>query len=226
MAFVAAYNLDGTSRDSISGSLGNDQAITYSAANGKVGQGASFNGSSSRITDIRSMSTFSYIQNTGVFSINVWLKRSSIGSLVFIMGNTPTTVEKGFFWGFTAANAMRIVLINGSGTAALDYTSGSVISDTNWHMWTLVGNGMNVKIYRDASLVATSGSIGTLSSGDSTRLLTIGQITNFVANWYAGQQDIAYFYNHSLSQGEIDQLYNSGNGLQFFNSGMFQYFLQ
>jgi hypothetical protein len=226
MAIVAAYNLDGTSVDSVSGVTSIDTSITYSAANGKVGQGAGFNGTTSRIDNLRLVNTFSYIQNTGIFSINMWMKRTSIGAVVHIMGNTGTSIEKGFFLRFNADNSISIQIFNGSGVVVLSYTSGAVISDTNIHMWSFIGNGSNVKIYRDTTLVATSGAIGTLSTGDSTRVLRLGQIMNTITNWYSGSIDIVYFYNHELSTGEMNQLYNGGNGLQLFNSGMFQFFLQ
>lgn len=226
MAIVAAYNLDGTSMDSISGLSGIDGTMTYAAANGKVGQGALFNGTSSNIDSLRSLGTFSFIQNTGIFSINMWLKKAAIGAVYHVMGNTGTSIEKGFFFRFNADNSVSIQIFNGTGTAVLNYTSGVIAADTNYHMWSVVGNGSTVSFYRDAVSVATSGAIGTLSSGNSTRLLRLGNIANTVTNWYSGSMDIAYFYNHTLSSGEITQLYNGGNGLQLFNSGMFQFFLQ
>jgi hypothetical protein len=226
MAFVAAYNLDGSSVDSISSTTGTDTAITYAEANGKVGKGALFNGTSSTIASLRSLSTFSYIQNTGVFGINIWLKRTATGTLNYIMGSTPTSLEKGFFWGFNANNTMVFNIFKGiNSTPVVSFNTGIVSTDTNWHMWTVTGDGSVLRFYLDASIVDTSGSMGAFSSGDSTRLLTIGIITSFGSNWYSGSADIAYFYDHTLTQGEMNQLYNGGNGLQFFNSGMFQYFL-
>ena len=47
---VAYYKLDGNSNDSVGTNNGTDTAITYSVANGKINQGAGYNGSTSKIT--------------------------------------------------------------------------------------------------------------------------------------------------------------------------------
>ena len=72
---IGYYRLNGNSTDeSGSGKNGTDTAITYSDANGRFGNGAGFNGSSSKIT-------FSaIIAPTSTFTFLAWVKPTSLAA--------------------------------------------------------------------------------------------------------------------------------------------------
>ncbi len=222
---VSYHKMEGNSNDSVGTAHGNDDVMSYSAVNGKVGSGAAFNGSS-RIRDLGTFALYSFIQNTGVFTISAWMKRTSIGALVFPMGNTQTGVEKGFFWGFNADNSIRIAIVNASGTPIIDSSAASFFTDTNWHLVSVVGDGTNITFYRDTTAFPGSGTMSSFSSGDSARYLYFGQIISLGSNFYEGDMDEVGIWSRNLSAGEISQLYNNGAGTThpFSTGNFFQFF--
>jgi len=57
-----------------------------------------FDGVDDYVNNIGTTSTFSFIQNTAVFTINAWVKPSLLGTAMYFMGNNNgTTNAKGFF---------------------------------------------------------------------------------------------------------------------------------
>ena len=68
---VSYYKLDGNSTDIVGAKNGTDTSITYSIDNGKIVQGAGFNGSSSKID----VSLPLNLNNN--FTINLWMKYTS-----------------------------------------------------------------------------------------------------------------------------------------------------
>src|ERR1051326_1866471 len=71
-ALVSYWRFEGNSNDSKGSNNGSDTSITYSSGNGNFGQGAGFNGSSSKIviTDNSSLHLLS------AFTILGWIKAS------------------------------------------------------------------------------------------------------------------------------------------------------
>lgn len=218
---VSYWKLDGNSNDSVASNNGTDTNITYTGS-GKINQAANFVGTS--YINVGSTSSFSFIQNTGVFSISFWMKTTSFSTLYYPFGNTPTSSEKGFFISKTAAGAIQIQVFNGTGNAnsLVSYnTVNSVISDNNYHHIVIVIDKATttVKIYKDSVLQTTGSntSLWNLSSGNSSRTLNIGSI-----NWttpttfsFNGSLDEIGIWNRVLTQSEITELYNSNVGKQY-----------
>lgn len=71
---ISYYKLDGNSNDSVGTNNGTDTAITYSSANGRIIQGAGFNGTNSIIT-IPTATNLNF--GTGDFTVCLWYKGNS-----------------------------------------------------------------------------------------------------------------------------------------------------
>ena len=109
---VSYWKLDGNSNDSLNSNNGTNTNITYSGSS-KINQAANF--ISTSYINVGSLSTYSFFQNIGVFSISFWMKTTDYTILYYPFGNTPTSSEKGFFIGKSAAGAIQIQVFNGSG---------------------------------------------------------------------------------------------------------------
>ena len=136
---VAYYKLDGNSNDAVGSNNGTDTAITYSAGNGKIVQGAGFNGTTSQIIG-------------GAISI------SSAASFSYWFKTTQTTPNYVFQYNAGAAGnnqnpQIEIGGINGGGTVFFSVkdsnavtgqvSSNSGLNDGNWHFIVCILNGIS-----------------------------------------------------------------------------------
>lgn len=157
------------------------------------------------------------VQNTGIFSIWAWVKFTNHTAATFqiIMGNTGDANTRGFY--FTYANnaaplkRLEIYISNGSGVVVINSkTDAQVLTDNNWHFVAVTGNGTNCVFYVDLIRYAGTGTIGTLSSGASTRSLTIGANHDAAASWTSdltGTIGEVQAYDRILTPLEIQQIY-------------------
>lgn len=208
------YNFEGNSNDSVGSVNGTDNAISYSSSYGKIGQGARNNSTAGYIS-LGSTSDFSFIQNTGVFSINVWVKSPSLANIIHIMGSTASTAEKGFWLQLNDSYFSRFQMFNGSS----DGSKGAYISltrwvqNTNYNMYTFVGDGSYLYVYINGNLVAKD-PIYQLSSGNSTNVLKL-----FACTGYSGSNelymDLLGIWTTALSRVQVGRLYNNGAGLSY-----------
>jgi len=187
--------------------------VSYVA--GRVGQAFSFDGSDDLVGSIGAPSTYSFIQNTGVFSIVAWIRLDNPAALLqqAITGNTQTTAEKGHFFIWENSDGLqqlRVGLVAGTpGVPVIEASSGTnMITDNAWHHVAAVGDGTDVTFYVDGVGTLGTGTIGTLSTGDSTRLMTLGTCGG--ACVYDGQLDEVQIYDQSLNSAEILAIYMAG----------------
>jgi hypothetical protein len=205
---ISYWKLDGNSNDIIRGNNGNDTGITYSS--GKINQAANFN-NTSIIDNIGSLSSFSFIQNTGIFTINFWVKTTNFTDeqgLILNEGNT----NNGFF---LEKNSNYIFFYMSNGVSAIGTNQQlNYFLDTDWHMVTLIGNGIGTIFYKDS---IQFGNINNYTSpfavGDSTNKLKIGSF--FPPYSLTGQMDEVGIWDRALNISEIRQLYNNNVGKQF-----------
>jgi hypothetical protein len=147
--------------------------------------GVTFDGVDDRFSLCGTAGDTSFIQNTGVFSIT-WrgsLDVPNAARLNGFCGSTVTSLEKGFLlWhedrAGSADRAVRVYLTTGvPDTPVIDsQTVDAVIIDTAAHTVTVTGDATNVVFYIDGSAVSDdAATMGTKSSGDSTRPMDIGR---------------------------------------------------
>jgi hypothetical protein len=171
----------------------------------------SFDGVDDSIANIGDVSTFSFIQNTGVFTVCAWVRLTEFSTTQrFIMGNNRTSPsEKGFLIGKgTGASSIRVVITNGSGTSLYTQQTNNYFLNDNWVFVTVVGNGTNVVVYKNGTLFLNGSNLGTLSTGDSTRTLSVG-FPNISPLWWKGNISQTSIYDIDLTSTEISTIYNA-----------------
>jgi hypothetical protein len=182
---------------------------TFSSANGGS---IVFDGTNDSIDSIGSTTSLSFIQNTAIFSICVWVKLTDFSTTQrAIMGNNRNvTSEKGFILSrATFSSRLRFVITNGSGNT---YTQNidDYFLDSDWIFVTIVGNGTNVIYYKNGLLFTTGSAIGTLSTDSSTRSLRVGGIAGGVTTlFWTGNISQTQIYNKALTAQEVLQNYTA-----------------
>lgn len=151
----------------------------------------------------RSLSATGITAITGKFSINVWCFRtgnSSANSNIIMHGD----FGNGFgIWIDSTAKITWFINSNFN-----NYSSLVVLPLNTWSMITLVYNQTNIKIYQNSVLKVTT-AITTNPNSVTTRRLFNRSSGN---DGFIGRLDEASFYNTEITQSNIDQLYNNGNG--------------
>lgn len=208
---VAYYKFDGNSNDSVGTNNGTDTSISYVPA--KINDGASFNGSSSRI----SLAVASTL--TTNFTIAGWTNSTTLAAYRTIYSSGTGTN----FWRIGIDNTGKVIL---SEDNIADYTSTTALTANTFQHVAIVkstDSGTNVTFYLNGSTngTATVGSVATPSGTAS-----FGSQGSSPANFWSGILDEFGIWDRALSGSEITQLYNSGAGLSYpfsttVNSGFF-----
>ena len=219
------YGFDANLWKDISGNSHNGTFTNSPVFSSTNGGSISFDGVSSYIDNIGSVSTFDFIFSQGSFSIGFWLKINSLNTRYVIMGNTVTNSDKGFIifveYGIPGYgnNCLRFAasgnLIN---TRLIAGSTDDNVTNTAWtHYFYTCQNPDKVgQWYINGSSVNTATKVGTGNadqgsyySGPATRSLNIGR-----ANWtntlipLNGNIAHTMIYNRSLSASEVLTNYN------------------
>jgi hypothetical protein len=185
-------------------------AVNNVTVAGLIGNAQSFNGTSAYI-DVGTVSSYDFVQKTGVFTVSFLAKLASTpaNSACAFLGNTPAaTADNGFFVAWEnrttiSTNGLRCDVVKGQGpgTAVISSLSTTnAVTDTNWHHLTVAGNGANVTFWVDGQQWGGSGTMGTKSGSSSTRTLNFGRANHTsVYLWYAGLLDEMRIENVSRS---------------------------
>ncbi len=167
----------------------NAQAPFNTPDNIGAGNCLDFDGIDDIVGDIGQLNSYSFIQNTAVFSLETWIQQDNTYSISTILGNTPTSAENGFdfrmmdnVWGMN--RFLNITIWRGDGTRVLTaVTPQNIVTDDLWHHVAVVGNGTTVTFYIDGNAFVgepvtiygpNSHIVSGFPMGNSTRLLRIG----------------------------------------------------
>ena len=217
---VAYWSFDNDVGNTIIDDSGNDlNGTNYGAAStvGIADKALKFDGNDDYVGNIGTYSSFNYMQNTGVFTIEAWIKldNNTEDDFFAIVANQAGSAYKGFFFIYdnnygNCNNQLRLGLLKGSSgnTVINSKSSEDIITDNNWHHVAVTGNGINVTFYVDGVPDQGSGSMGSKSTGDSTNLLNIGRTPHPTAPApFKGSIDEVAIYDNTLSSEVIKQHY-------------------
>jgi hypothetical protein len=182
---------------------------TFNSANGGS---IVFDGIDDTISTIGTTSTFSFIQNTGVFTISAWVKLTDLSVARYFMGNNDgTTGSKGFYLGYQG-NTGRLwlaITYGVGGQLTLSQSKVDFFTLNEWILVTCVGNGVNCQFYKNGIPFDTPSNFGTFSTGNSARDLNIGRINSFNSSYWKGDIALTQIYNRPLSSDEVLQNFNA-----------------
>jgi hypothetical protein len=199
-------------------------------ADAKIAKGQTFDGTDDYVASIGAVSSYSFIQNTQVFTISAWIKLNSTTARQAIVANTGTTSDKGFYFMFETAGAgygskaLRFSSVKGGGATIINAQSpDNSITDTLWHhvVVTGTGSGNNITFYIDGTARTTTYNTGFLSlaGGNSTNVLAIGTLNpTSPLLFFNGTIDETRIYNRALTAQEITTQYNNQNSPATFYS--------
>jgi hypothetical protein len=198
------WKLDGNSNDAVGSNNGSDTDITYSSGNGKINQGAGFNGSSSKIV-LADIGNY-----TSAITVQCWAKLNDVTSDLPLVIKPYTSLDAPYVqWGLKtqSGSAYFQVAIGGQ----IKNASGGTLSTGIWYHIVGTYDGTNLKVYVNGTAYTTAetGSLNTYS--------TNVEIGHYVpgSTFTNGSIDEVGIWNRALSTTEVGQLYNSGNGLAY-----------
>jgi hypothetical protein len=215
---VSYWKLDessGTAIDAIGSNSLTNTSASYGSGSGKINNGASFNGSSSKL-EKTSASGLSF--GTGAFSISAWFNLQGAGTggsngNLINMDNGGSTPR---IWidGESGTGGMTAQFYDGTHGAATTYTPPS----TTWtHIVFMRDASSNAKFYVNGSLSNTNNStFGTPASCNLTiSQIKLGASYEGGAGFYQGYLDEVGIWSRDLTGAEITSLYNGGAGFQY-----------
>jgi hypothetical protein len=210
----AQYPFTGTF-SSASNQLGMDNGTLVngcSLTTGKVGQAFTFD----EVNDYVSLPNNS-LNFTGDFSVNFWVYTNISFRVQFFFSNYSVGSTYGYGYYCSMDNGkMTLTFING-GTHESSYQIPYTWTQ-NWHHVVITRKrSTSTKVYINGSIVP-----GTFTFGDVTKnpsyqanqICNIGGILNGTTNLLNGKMDAFTTWQKELTQAEVTELYNSGNGKQ------------
>lgn len=152
----------------------------------------------STISSINSFNNSNYTQS----AVSIWIKTVNVS-------NSIQTCLQGAYMGFGAyleastGKFMGFFDASTSGAAK----SANAINDGSWHHIVMQNNGTTTSLYVDGILNGSITDYLSVGNGGFNNRFYIGK-TNLSANVFKGAIDDLRIYNRTLTQLEIDSLYN------------------
>jgi len=196
-SLIGLWRFEGNNTDE-KGLSCTDYNISYSA--GKFGQGANFNGASSRI-DVTNSANYDVSRLT----ISAWIKPTSTTQNGFIFEKGSVNTQYSLFLEGTI-----IIFRTHNGTTTHDLIGGMTamgIVAGNWHHVVVTYDGQLKKMYVDGILRRTAVYTSTLRTGQSgQRIGAYGGATP--AYWFNGSMDDVAVFGRALTNKEVRELYD------------------
>lgn len=209
-------HLSGNSNDASGNSNnGTDTDVTYSVANGRYNQGASFNGSSSGI----SIADAASIQFSTVFTIAVWVNFSALPSLntddQFVAKWRTSDPERSYRFG-VQNSAGSYFLRTGVSSAGSSTVEGSVAwtpSTNTWYRLVETWDAGAFVFYVNGALLGSGTTTGVTSLFDNTDPLYIGRSGDL--GYFNGKIDEVILENVAWTASQVRKDYTNSKG-RFF----------
>jgi len=214
----AYYKMDETEGTTTYDSTGtyNGEMVNSPTLNGAgIKLGYTFNISDSERTRIPvAVSSF----GTSDFSIACWFKVPDFLGAYYIFGNYHSG-SVSYIRTYTGTNELIHWHTRWNTSSVYCVTRYTINPETWYHLVCVADRDGNSSIYLDGSLVQWTASISAYSAIDQTSsgatYFSIGSGASSSGNYWKGEVDEFGLWERLLTQDEIDQLYNSGNGLTY-----------
>ena len=215
-SLYAAYNGESNTNDSKGTNNGTAVGgLTYGT--GKVGTAFQFNGSNAYVS--LPVNNFNF---TGDFSISCWFKTSNVSGNQMIFSNLMYNggARKGYYIALLG-DTVYVWLAN-TLSFQQNISTSSIISINTWYNIVVTRESGFVKLYVNNSLIVTDTNAITMEYVYTTP--SIGAYTNGATTmWhFNGIVDALNVWQKALTQSEITELYNSGNGTQYITDNFYK----
>jgi hypothetical protein len=215
---VGYWRFEGNSSDDSPtySNAGTDTNITYGAGTGEFGQGASFNGTTSKIV----LNDQAQNHVAGNFTVGCWVKLDSADeNSLAIQVYSQNTARAGFVF-YAAGTSGHVTLISGKNTGTSqgtdwDQREGTIdVSDGTWHFVCGRYNGSTLDVFVDGVKDGTGTSWANNAAYAATTYERIGARNNSGSDTIAfkGILDDLWLFSRTLTDAEILGLYTQSTG--------------
>ena len=207
------------------GTLTNMDAATdwvASKVRNTSGRVLDFDGSNDHVADCGNTSSFAFMINPYVFTIEIWFKLNSLSVRQALAGSTTATSDRGFFLlheigAGGGTNSIRLVVTHGTTGQSKDLRSPNSVVVAGWNHAVIIGRttAANSAMVVNGRQVTTIASLDSaLSAGAATRAMSIGaaRISSGISLPTAGQIASFAIWNRPLTISEGQSLYRIGPG--------------
>jgi len=158
------------------------------------------------------------LPDSGDFTISVWLKNDSSNTGNRIVLSQSDTAGSPFYFGFSSTGVSDRKIKMSEDWDKVN--NQKFYLDNNWHYYTIVNDGMvgdtvdagdTSLFYIDGKLVTKA--IGKGKSYPKDEKFFIATMWDNSGEYFSGQIDGITIWNRKLSEDEINDLYNSGEGM-------------
>ena len=194
---------------------GTDTAITYGSAYGILGQGASFNGTTSKIV----ITNHADFRPTGDFSVGGWVKTSTGSRMVFQSYNQQGTGNQesfGIYIYIQSNGVLNVVCGNGTTVTPISYNTTNSIATGAWVHWTVTRSSNTWTTYLNGVADGAQTAVGT-PSYHANNYVRIGvqyiDVGSYEGAYFSGSMDDIFFCNGTaLTVTQINELYAGSDG--------------
>lgn len=200
---VSYWRLEGNSTDSKGSNSGTDTNVTYSAANGKFGQGAGFAGNG------KIVKTSPTGVSVNTFSVSAWIKTANGSGGGDVFTNYYRTGDNnGYRCGIDPTNGYPLFVAYKNATPSYKISSAAVdVRDGNWHHIVWVKSGTTyLDIYVDG-VRRENDTSDLYDAAFSNVELVIGNRNGDDIPFTGAIDDVAFF-NDALTGTEVSKLYS------------------
>ena len=194
---VALYTLDSDASDESGNYSGSHTDVTFGVS-GQINNGASFNGSTSRVLTGLTNTVFNGFTD---YSISMWINPSSLSGNEFFAGTINTTGGNGIYLSVQSTGEIRFFERDPSVTAT-SLTSTDTISASAWSHIVAVRDGSTNYLYvNNGTPVSVTNSTIT---HDAT--FQIGRAGSYNVNLFSGVIDQVRVFDEALTSSEVSEL--------------------
>lgn len=202
---VGLWHLNGNSTDSSgNNNHGTDTAITYSLANGKIAQGAGFNGTTSFISIPDTAST----SFTTAITAMTWIKLDVTTSGRTIIAKPRSAGGYGFSFDVSTG---KLSLVLNNGTTGYQLDGNTTMSTGTWYHAVCTWDGTTGRVYLNGSQ-DNSSTTPFSSIADSAEAINIGRQNAGLAQYFDGAIDEVAIFSRALTAAEIRHWYAWSSG--------------
>jgi hypothetical protein len=198
---------DGTNSGSTRGSTGKiDNCFSFDGSNDYVDTG---------------IDSEIYYGNNDVFSVSFWISHNFSATTGFDRiiakgGTASTSVQELFIQQNGTGNTVYGYIVSTPSDVAYTASTTTSLTASTWYHVVFYFDGTNTKIYLNSSNEGTSSDFTGSVNRRTSDKITIGASSTLQSiTHYNGLLDEIMIYKRVLTDLEIDQLYNSSNGLLF-----------
>ena len=208
-----------------SGSGGNNGTSSTNTSNlsttGKINDCFDFDSGSSERIDIDSVATAIASDTVGAWTF--WTSPDNVSGNKRVFMISDASAESGLSFFLSDATVYFDVRNSSANYYRLQLNSG--ISASTWAHWVISQDGNGVKIYKNGVDITSSFTESSSGTGDSTKWhgfttgIDVGNIGRYEWNsgsgeYWDGKLDDIRYYQRALSEREVLDIYNSGDGSQ------------